>query len=89
MIYRKTKWKEGIEWVIFSPRKNSIWGGGARLSYLTEQDANNELEKQMNMLTPEIRQEVDWRVESRNWRTNIYVDSVKENTDTDDNWGGF
>ena len=83
---QKTEYREGVEWVIYSPSKKSIWGGGDRYSFLTLEDAKREYDKQMAKLTPEIRDNLDWRIEQRQWGTEIYTDS---STSDDEGFGAF
>lgn len=67
----KTEFESGIEHVIFSKSKNAIWAGGPRISYITHMQAKTELDRQMNQITPEIRENLDWQIEEKSWHCEI------------------
>lgn len=75
---KKTDYKDGVEYVIYSKKKNSIWANGKRISFLTFQAAKSELDRMMSNLMPELREVADWVVEERSWSCEIYCASNNE-----------
>lgn len=69
----------GYHWIIYSKRKNAIW----QRQFFDRKEAQDELDRQKKMLTPELRQEVDWEILQRTHR----IDTKKKDEDVD--WKAF
>lgn len=79
----KSEYESGVEYVIYSKKKNAVWAGGPRMTFLTHAQAKTELDRQMARLPEDVRARVDWAIEERSWHTEIIKKS------SDDGFEGF